>query len=412
MGRSVHSGPVAGARTEVSQALEAIAQEVVAKHACDRVLLGDYLASLLAVAAAARRYSAAEKDTCRRVGAQAAQTGVALPALVDLYMTASRRLWPRLPELIGAVRGEPVRPADLMALGQAVWRAADDALAAMAAGYVDAQRLVVRREETLRLKFVDDLLGGSADVGSLVRRAESYGLSLAATHVVAVARTDRPVDVASRAIDWVEQAARARFSGRGALATVKDGCLVCVLGSGPGGPDGQHAAAQQLAELALAAATDLAPEPTWRVGVSRPHAGPLGVGRGHREALEAVHVADRLGLPDPVVHARQLLVYRVLLRDETAMHDLVDVVLGPLLTARDGPERLLQTLEAYFAAGGNTAAAARRLHLSVRAMTYRLRRVAELTGYVAKDPRHQLVLHVAVSGARLLNWPQKPLAGG
>lgn len=394
----------------MTQALEDVTQAVVDEHGCDRALLDGYLPTLLAVAGAARRLSAGEKDTCHRIGAQAAQAGVGLPALVDLYMTASRRLWPQLPELVEVSRGRPVQPAELMGLGQAVWHAADDALAALAAGYVAAQRLVVRREETLRLQFIDDLLGGSPDVGSLVERAEPYGLSLAAAHVVAVARTERPVAAAGRVTDWVEQAARARFGGRGVLVTVRDGRLVCMLSTGPSPAGHDHSAAQQFAELAGTAAADLASGTSWRVGISRPHAGPLGVFRGYREALEAVDVADRLELPDPVVHARQLLVYRVLLRDETAMNELVDAVLGPLVTARDGPDRLLLTLEAYFAAGGNTAAAARRLHLSVRAMTYRLRRVAELTGYTAGDPAHQLALHVAVSGARLLNWPHRPLA--
>lgn len=394
----------------VAQALEDLSHAVVVEHDCDRALLNDYLPALQSVAGAARRFSAAEKDTCHRIGARAAQAGVGLPALVDLYMTASRRLRPHLPELVAASRGRPVRPTELMGLGEAVWHAADDALAALAAGYLAAQRLVVRREETLRLQFVDDLLGGSPDVGSLVERAEPYGLSLAAAHLVAVARTEQPTDAAARVTDWVEQAARARFGGRGVLVTVKDGRLVCVLSTGPAaaGHD-QHQAAQQFAELTGAVAAELAAGSTWRVGVSRPHTGPLGVLRGYREALEAVDVAGRLGLPDPVVHARQLLVYRVLLRDETAMSELVDAVLGPLLTARDGPDRLLQTLQAYFAAGGNTAAAARQLHLSVRAMTYRLHRVAELTGYTAGDPAHQLPLHVAVSGARLLNWPHRPL---
>jgi DNA-binding PucR family transcriptional regulator len=53
---------------------------------------------------------------------------------------------------------------------------------------------------------------------------------------------------------------------------------------------------------------------------------------------------------------------------------------------------LLRTLQAYFAAGGNAAEAGRRLHLSVRAVTYRLQRVRELTGYPATDPTHQLPL--------------------
>jgi DNA-binding PucR family transcriptional regulator len=123
-------------------------------------------------------------------------------------------------------------------------------------------------------------------------------------------------------------------------------------------------------------------------------------------------VAERLHLPEPVVLARDMLVYRVLLRDEAAIADLVDAVLGPLLHVRGGPELLIATLEAYFAAGGNAAEAARRLHLSVRAVTYRLRRFEQLTGYVANDPAHRLPLHVAVTGARLLDWPVRPMSVG
>lgn len=382
------------------------------ERGCDRALLDGYLPALVGVAAAARRFTAAEKDTCHRIGAQAARTGVALPALVDLYMAASRRLWPHLPELVEASRGRPVRPAELLGLGEAVWHAADDALAALAAGYIAAQRLVVREEERLRLQFVDELLGGSPDVGSLVERAEPYGLNLAAAHIVAVARTEQLTASAGRTTDWVEQAARTRFGGRGVLVAVKDGRLVSVLSHEPAAAgDDQRVADQRFAELVVAAITEIAAGSPWRLGVSRAHTGPLGVFRGYREALEAVDVADRLQLSEPVVYAHRLLVYRVLLRDQTAMSELVEAVLGPLLTARDGPDRLLETLEAYFAAGGNTTAAARQLHLSVRAMSYRLRRVAELTGYTAGDPADQLPLHVAVRGARLLDWPHRPLVG-
>jgi DNA-binding PucR family transcriptional regulator len=133
------------------------------------------------------------------------------------------------------------------------------------------------------------------------------------------------------------------------------------------------------------------------------------VRRSYREALEAIDLAGRLDLPKRIVHARDLLVYPVLVRDEAAMADLVLAVLGPLAAARGGAEPLLSTLEAYFASGGNTAQTARRLHLSVRAVTYRLQRVQELTGHSADDPEHRLTLHVAVTGARLLDWPRRPL---
>jgi DNA-binding PucR family transcriptional regulator len=49
--------------------------------------------------------------------------------------------------------------------------------------------------------------------------------------------------------------------------------------------------------------------------------------------------------------------------------------------------------------------AARRLHVAVRTVTYRLARVAELTGYSVTDPEQRFSLHAALLGARLLGWP-------
>jgi hypothetical protein len=418
---------VTGARSlTVPQVLVEVGDLVHDEHAAEYWLLEGYLPALVGAAASHRRLTAEERDTCRRVGAEAAAAAVGLPALVDLYMTASRRLWPRLPDLVAERRGRPVRPAELTGIGEAVWRAADDALAALAEGYVEAQRTVVRREEAFRQEFVNDLLGGRGDIASLVERAEPFGLPLAAAHVVAVARAERPVDPSGGTTGWVETAARARLGDRGVLATVKDGCLVCVVsvlpntprqdqqGGGGGGGGGVSSepgeTGRLLASVAGPAVAELAGSSGWQVGIGRSHGGPRGVSRSYGEAIEALRIADRLGLVAPVVTARDLLVYRVLMRDETAMADLVRNVLGSLEGARGGAEPLLATVEAYFAAGDNAAAAARRLHLSVRAVTYRLQRVQKLTGYRAGDPAHRLTLQVAVVGARFLDWPRAPLA--
>jgi DNA-binding PucR family transcriptional regulator len=114
-------------------------------------------------------------------------------------------------------------------------------------------------------------------------------------------------------------------------------------------------------------------------------------------------------LDNPVVESRDLLIYRVLFRDQPAMVDLVHSVLGPLRQARGGAEPLLQTLEAYFERGGVATAAAAQLHLSVRAVTYRLDRVKSLTGYNPGDPAHRHTLQTAVLGAKLLGWPANEL---
>jgi DNA-binding PucR family transcriptional regulator len=50
--------------------------------------------------------------------------------------------------------------------------------------------------------------------------------------------------------------------------------------------------------------------------------------------------------------------------------------------------------------------AAARLHLSVRAVTYRLARVRALTGYNPLDPKDRFTVHTAVLGAKLLGWPE------
>jgi DNA-binding PucR family transcriptional regulator len=42
-------------------------------------------------------------------------------------------------------------------------------------------------------------------------------------------------------------------------------------------------------------------------------------------------------------------------------------------------------------------------------VTYRLARVAALTGYHPSRPDQRFALHAAVLGARLLGWPEHPL---
>ena len=107
--------------------------------------------------------------------------------------------------------------------------------------------------------------------------------------------------------------------------------------------------------------------------------------------------------------AADLLIYQVLLRDRAAITDLVRTLLVPLARARGGAGPLLATLAAYFGRGGVAAAAARDLHLSVRTVTYRLARVKELTGRDPAQPADALALHVAVIGARVLDWPDTRL---
>ncbi len=360
----------------------------------DPELLGDFL-DRLAAPGREHRWDRHTNAIFVALGARAAEQGVVLRALVDLYLSAAWRAWPLLPAVASA-DATAVRAA-----GHRVLRACDDVVAALAEGYAAARRAVVRREEALRREFVDDLLAGTADPASLLVRAQSYGLQLAGEHAVLLARTVVAFQEASPLLTEVAAAVTAPLGAFEALITTRDGELVIVL---PALPAPTLDATLAAARRALTSG-DRREEKVW-LALGRSHPGPSGVARSFAEARDALALAERLQLSEPVVKAEDLLVYQVLLRDRAALCDLIDTVLTPLRQARGGAEPLLETLEAYFDTGGNTTRTARLLHLSVRAVTYRLDRIAALTGLRLGNPSHRYTLHTAVLGARALGWPR------
>lgn len=356
--------------------------------------LDGYVEMLVAVSTTGRRLADEELASRRLLGAAAAEQNVPLRALVDLYLSANWLTWRELPAVAGAT-GARVRD-----VAESVLRATDDAIVALAEGYDEAQRLVMRQEEARRREFIDDLLNGRSDFGRLAETAERFGLRLAGQLAVAVASADRSFVDGDSLTRRVESNLLTRFGVRDVLVTTKDGLLICIT-AGLG--------ADVLLEFARQVAAVMGTTHRWRVGVGRAHQGPGGAMRSFEEACGTLDLADSLELADRVLHAAELLVFQVLLRDRIALIDLVTTVLGPLEQARGGAKPLLDTLAGYFASGGVNAAAARRLHLSVRAVTYRLDRVRRLTGHDVTEPTQRFTLEAAVLGARLLDWPEQPL---
>jgi hypothetical protein len=353
----------------------------------DATLLGDYIETLAAVAGDGRRLARPELGRSRVVGMTAAETGVPLGTLVDLYLSATWVAWRHLPRPAGS---------DTNNVATAVLRAANDAIVALVDGYESAQRTAIRHEEAIRREFIDDLLHGTRDTTQLAVRAARFGLQLAGVHAVAVASADVAFTDGDERTRRIEAALLTRFGADHLLIVTKEGQLVCVI------PGNKPEASGAFAEQTIA----LLSGQSCRIGVGRLHPGPAGVAHSYREARDVLDLAGRLGVGTPVLHAKDLLVFQVLLRDRAAIADLVTTVLAPLQHHRGGPQSLVDTLAAYFSAG-NATAAARRLHIGVRTVTYRLRRVRELTGYDAGEPSQRFTLEAAVLGARLLDWPNQ-----
>lgn len=355
---------------------------VTGRRATEEYLDG-YAAILTGVCATGRRLSREELEGLRGRGERAADAGLGLRLLVRAHLAAAREVRAGLP------RGTD---PDLF-LG-----AVEQAVDAFAEGHERAQKLAVRQEEAARREFVDDLLYGRSDLGRLAERAERFGLLLSHSHAVAVAQGAEPFGDGYAVSRSVESSLIARFGTRRILLTTKDGRLICVA------PGDEPEVLAHFAKHTYAAAVD-----DTLIAVGRAHPGAGGVVHSYEEALGALDLAERIGLDGPVLYAADLLVYPVLARDRQAMADLVGTVLGPLAGARGGAQPLLDTLHAYFDSGCVTTEAARRLSLSVRAVTYRLDRIHRLTGSDPGDPTQRYTLQTAAIGARLLGWPENDL---
>lgn len=366
-------------------------------------LLGEYLTLLADAAISGRRPQEHELAAVHELGRLAAEQGVAADRAVDLYLSAAWRLWRELPAVVRTRDRDAVRTA-----AEAVLRVIGDAVAVLVDGYQVTRRQMIRHQESLRREFIDDLLRGDADVSRMVERAEPFGLDLGQPHQVALAAPGHDLTEADTAANALERVIVDKFGDREVLVALKDAQLVVLV---PTRRESARATSnkEDVGQLMHAALGRLRTGHPWRIATGRPYPGSYGVARSYEESREALVLAERLQLDSAVVHARDLLIYRVVGRDQVAIVDLVQAVLGPLAQARGGAEPLLQTLQTYFATGEVATETARRLHMSVRTVTYRLAKVRTMTGHNPNDPEQRFALHAAVLGARLLQWPERDL---
>lgn len=320
----------------------------------ERLDIGGWLDALRRAAAERDRLGQPTRAGLATQAARAASEGIPLPLLVDTWLTSGWVLWN---QLAGGVPTPDVRK-----VAGALLRALDDGAQALAEGYVREQRNAVRRNEAARAALLDGLLGeGSPD--AVIAAAGRLGVDLMGSQAVLV-------------VDGVSEAVLERLRDAGALAAPREGQVVAVLrGPAPRGP-----------------------EPA---GLGRPAVGVDGIRASYGQARRALSVALRLGLQG-VVPYDEVLPEILIGHDRSALEDLVETTLGGLRGARHGAGPLLETLEAYFAAGLAVAATARDLGIHERTVRYRLARIAELTGLDLDDPHDRFRVELALRGRRLI----------
>lgn len=351
----------------------------------------DFVRSVVAAVRARRELADAELDAVRGAGRVLAGRQVPVGQAVSIYAAAARRAW---------VEAQPA--SDDPAAFDVLLGAIELTMPVLVEGYLTARRQLLREEESVRREFVGDLLRGDADPSTMAQRAEPFGLDLARDHQVVLAEPLDGMDLTDRDEARFERSVIDLFGDRDVLVTTKGGAFVAIV---PGVQGVEPLDVDRPAEVLHAALVGWGALRRWRVATGRPYTGTYGIPRSYEESREALLLAGVIGPGLDVVHHRHVLIYRVVGRDRVAITDLVLSVLTPLRQARGGAEPLLNTLVAYFASGDVATVTARRLHLSVRTVTYRLERIADLTGYDYADPHQRFILQVAVMGAQILRWP-------
>ena len=230
----------------------------------------------------------------------------------------------------------------------------------------------------LEALVVDTVVGGDPDA-ELLSRAGALGWS-AHTAVAVLAGTAGDGET-QRAIDEIRRVARR--DGFDVLASVGGRRLICVMGV-----EGDPMPAARLL------AGQFAPGPVV-LGPAVPDLATAPISA--RAAVAGLAVAAAWPAAPRPVSADALLPERALGGDGDAREALVNLYRG--LEATD--PTLTQTLSAFVECGGSLEATARALFVHPNTVRYRLRRVSDLTGLVASDPRDRWALSLALSFGRL-----------
>lgn len=141
------------------------------------------------------------------------------------------------------------------------------------------------------------------------------------------------------------------------------------------------------------------------VGGSSKCAMARGLPTAYREAVIALDVARQLGRTGAVVYDRAGVVGLLLgLRHEAGMRRFLELNLGALLHVdAKNRDQLLQTLRVYFDVNCSHEAAAQRLNLHRKTISYRLTKIGELTGLDLSTHDDRLVADLSLYVYQMLS---------
>lgn len=337
--------------------------------------------------------TADELAAAKASAARRAEERVPIDAVLSAYHIGGRFGWRAL-----ADEAEPDEHDELVEFGDAVLAFLATLTGVVASAYLEEQQLIYSEDRDARRAFADALLATGDEAPStdrLAEAAERAGMALAPAYAVAAVRLGPSPDERAQDVSAAVAGRRKvrRLANR--LEQVADGPVLNLLDPGGGllvAPVAPERADEVLAEapetierLCAAADADVLAGLAWRPGAAR-------VAEAADEAREVLRLAGHLGATRGAFRLEDVLLEHVLTTPSGSSLRLARV-LAPLEAKPD----LLSTLEQWFTADFDRRAAAEALHVHPNTLDYRLRRVAELTGFDPSTARGLQVLGAALT---------------
>ncbi|MFD6092908.1 PucR family transcriptional regulator [Oerskovia sp. NPDC060338] len=286
-------------------------------------------------------------------------------------------------EVVEAYSDQLAIPGGERDLREAVLRYSREVAFSAAEVYARAAEVRGAWDARLEALIVDALIRGDGD-DSLRSRVSALGWGGHGSVLVMVGTATAPLDELRTA----ELRRATRRAAGDALVGIHGDRLVLVLG---GEGDLQAAAASLLPRFG--------PGPVV-IGPTVPSLDDAA--RSAQAALAGLAAAPAWPQAPRPVLADDLLPERVLTGDITARRTLVVQAYRPLLESTGA---ILETLSAYLGTGRSLEAASRSLYVHPNTVRYRLRKVAEITGWDPLDARESFVLQIALALGQLSGGP-------
>jgi sugar diacid utilization regulator len=265
------------------------------------------------------------------------------------------------------------------------------------------ERVVAAAASRVRDDLVEGLLSGRGrDTAETGRWARHLGYDPEQAHHVLSVSLEAARTAPGAGLELTRRAAATAESflttrAPDAIISVRDNEVAVVLPEH--GQAGAASRAVKLGTLCAARLGELFPEVAVTVGIGAACHGPEQIRRSYAQARRTVATVRRMDRAGRVVCFGDLGIHRLLLQvpDLAELRGFADEVLGRLTVDANGQSAAyLATLACYFRENASPQRASRVLHVHPNTVSYRIRRVEEITGLDLGNYRERLMAQVAL----------------